>query len=191
MIASDLGICASATRRILLTVALAFPFAGCAEAPLQRSSPTTAVSHSPQTSQDGFDCLSLSTLPGKRGCLAKQDEAFIEDCERMRPMACKPYRELYFAEKTLQQTQAGLLQSAKLAYASYTENDPAYLDDLASNAQAADTAWLAYREAQCALEPFAQGMSRSESENLTEACRLSKTRAYIAELEALRAATGR
>ncbi len=180
----------------VIVAMLVFPITGCARTPLPTSaqiasSPApVAAQQVPQAQPEETDCLAISTLPEKRACLAQQDQTFINDCERMRPMACKPYRELHFAEQTLQQTQAHLLQSTKHSYASYTENDPAYLDDLATYARESNAAWLTYRDAQCALEPFAQGMSRSESENLAEACRLAKTQARIAELDALKAATG-
>ncbi len=194
--ASALAIQPSPMLYSLIVVMLVFPFAGCARTPLPTSAQTAsspapvATEQVPQAQPEEPDCLAISTLPEKRACLAKQDQTFIDDCERMRPMACKPYRELYFAEHTLQRTQTHLLQSAKRAYASYTANDPAYLDDLATYARESNAAWLTYRDAQCALEPFAQGMSRSESENLAEACRLAKTQARIAELDALKAATG-
>lgn len=191
--ASALTIQPSHMLRRLIVAMLAAPFVGCAITPLPTSA-QTALSPAPVVAQQLLreepDCFAISTLPEKRVCLAQQDQAFIDDCERMRPMACKPYRDLYFAEQTLQQTQTHLLHTAKRAYASYTENDPAYLDDLATYAQASNTAWRAYRDAQCALEPFAQGMSRAESEHLAEACRLAKTQARIAELDALKAATG-
>lgn len=186
--------CRSDIFRGLLITALVFPFAGCAKTPPQTASspaPSPAAEQQSQAPSEELDCLSISTLPEKRACLAKQDAAFIDDCERMRPTACKPYRELHFAEETLQQTEANLLRSAQQAYTRYTENDPAYLDDLAAYARQSNEAWRAYRDAQCVLEPFAQGMSRSESENLAEACRLEKTRARVAELDALKAATGR
>jgi uncharacterized protein YecT (DUF1311 family) len=181
----------------LIVAMLVFPFTGCARTPLSTPAqtpsspaPFAAPVAAQQAQLDEPDCLVISALPEKRACLAKQEQTFIDDCERMRPMACRPYRELYFAEQTLQQTQTHLLLAAKHAYASYTENDPAYLDDLATYARESNAAWLTYRDAQCALEPFAQGMSRSESENLAEACRLAKTQARIAELDALKAATG-
>ena len=194
--ASALAIQPSPLLYSLIVMMLVFPFTGCAKTPLSTSAQTpsspapVAAQQVPLAQLEASDCLAISTLPEKRACLAKQDQAFIDDCERMRPMACKPYRDLHFAEQTLQQTQTHLLQSAKHAYASYTENDPAYLDDLATYARQSNAAWLTYRDAQCALEPFAQGMSRSESENLAEACRLAKTQARIAELDALKAATG-
>lgn len=168
--------------RALIIVILVFPFAACARTPLATPSPAPT---------EEADCFAISTLLEKRACLAKQDETFIADCERMRPMSCKPYREMYSAEETLRQAEASLLQAAQQAYGSYTEDDPAYLDDLSASSREANVAWRAYREAQCALEPLAQGMARGESENLTETCRLAKTQERIAELEALKASTGK
>lgn len=168
--------------RALIIVILVFPFAACARTPLAKPAPA---------SKEEADCFAISTLPGKRACLAKQDEAFIAECERMRPMSCRPYREMYSAEETLRRVEASLLQAAQQAYGSYIKDDPAYLDDLSASSREASAAWRAYREAQCALEPLAQGMARGESENLTETCRLAKTQERIAELEALKASTGK
>ncbi|MES2669305.1 MAG: lysozyme inhibitor LprI family protein [Pseudomonadota bacterium] len=173
--------CASSICQGLILAILAFPFAACARTPLAKPAPAPIKES---------DCFSISTLPEKRACLAKQGEVFIDDCERMRPMSCRPYAQMYAAEQTLRQAEANLVQSARQAYASYTDSDRAYLDDLAEYSKDASTAWQAYRDAQCALEPLAQGMARSESENLAEACRLAKTKARIAELEALKASTG-
>lgn len=172
---------ASNVFRSLIIAMLAFPFAACAETPL--SKPV----HVPL--QDA-DCLAISTLPEKRACLAKQDEAFIDDCERMRPMSCRPYREMHSAERALLQAETAFVKSAQRAYRSYIGNDPAYLDDIAAHSREANSAWRSYRDAQCALEPLAQGMARGESENLAETCRLAKTKTRMAELEALKASAG-
>jgi len=77
------------------------------------------------------------------------------------------------------------IASARKAYGSYTDGDAGYLADLDATAREANRAWRAYREAQCALEPFAQGMSRDLAENLAEACRARMTRIRIDELRAL------
>ncbi len=167
--------------RGLIIAMLAFPFAACAETPLAKPV------HVPL---EDADCFAASTLPEKRACLAEQSDVFIDKCERMRPISCKPYREMHFAEKALQEAEADLMKSAQQAYGSYINDDPAYLDDLAAHSREANTAWRAYRDAQCALEPLAQGMARSESENLAETCRLDRTKTRIAELEALKASTG-
>ncbi|KQZ59685.1 hypothetical protein ASD53_05625 [Lysobacter sp. Root559] len=90
----------------------------------------------------------------------------------------------------LQRTQLrqDILLKARSSYASYLEDDAAYLDDLAVYLKDSDAAWGAYRDADCLLEPFAQGMSRREAPDLTEACRVGRTKARIAELNTLAAA---
>lgn len=172
---------ASNVFRGLIIAMLAFPFAACAG---------TLLSKPVHVPLQDADCFAISTLAEKRACLAEQDEAFIDGCERMRPMSCKPYREMHSAERALLQAETAFEASAQRAYRSYIGNDPAYLDDIAAHTREANTTWRAYRDAQCALEPLAQGMARGESENLAETCRLAKTKTRIAELEALKASTG-
>lgn len=167
--------------RSLIIAMLAFPFATCAETPLVKPV------HVPL---EDADCFAIPTLPEKRACLAEQSDAFIDKCERMRPMSCKPYRAMHFAETALLQAETDFVTSAQRAYHSYIGNDPAYLDDIAAYSREANITWRAYRDAQCALEPLAHGMARAESENLAETCRLAKTQTRITELEALKASTG-
>ena len=168
---------APAAWRSVVVAVLVLPFTACA---------TTPVVGRDAAPGQGADCFAVSTLPEKRACFAAQDQPTIDDCERMRLLACAPYRGMEAAEKTLRQAEADLVQSARQAYRGYFVDDPAYLDDLATRARDANASWRAYRDAQCALEPLAQGMARSESENLAEACRLGKTQARIAELESLK-----
>jgi uncharacterized protein YecT (DUF1311 family) len=92
---------------------------------------------------------------------------------------------MYAAERELAEVERASIASARRAYADYTEGDAGYLSDLDATARRANAAWRAYREAQCALEPFAQGMTRDLSEDLTEACRVRMTRSRIDELKAL------
>jgi hypothetical protein len=100
-------------------------------------------------------------------------------------MHCMPYREMYVAEKSLSAIESASIRSARKTYASYSEGDAAYLRDLESYAARSNRAWRAYREAQCAVEPFAQGMSRALAEDLSEACRVRMTQARIDEIKAL------
>jgi uncharacterized protein YecT (DUF1311 family) len=131
------------------------------------------------------DCDTLSVLTDKRACYGIQDEAAIDECERIRPLHCKPYRDMHRLERELTSVELASIESAKQAYADYADGDTAYLSDLDSAAREANRAWHNYREAQCALEPFAQGMSRTQSEDLTEACRAGMTRARIDQIKAL------
>lgn len=131
------------------------------------------------------DCFTVGDIQNREACFAKQSDDDIATCERMKPSACRPYKEMYVANHRLQSLNTELLTLARKKYASYTKDDASYLTDLARNAQASDRTWRAYRDAECSLEPFIQGMSRDQSSNLTEACRVTKTKARMAELNDL------
>lgn len=167
---------------------LTIPIAGCAESASRLPS---AGQQPHQTDAPGQieaangDCDSISALPDKRACYAKQDQDSIDACGRIRPMHCKPYRDMHSAEKSLSAVESESIESACKGYASYVEGDAAYLKDLESYATESNRTWHAYREAQRAIEPFAQGMSRALAEDLSEACRLRMTQARIDEITAL------
>ena len=175
-------------RTPLFLLALVMPMAGCAGNDSPHHVVTTGSSQEPTqlpANDAPQDCDGLASLADKRVCYGEQDQASIDDCERTHPMRCKPYREMHVAERELAQVEQSSIASARKAYASYTDGDAGYLTDLDSAAREANRAWRAYREAQCALEPFAQGMSRDLAENLAEACRARMTRIRIDELRAL------
>lgn len=109
----------------------------------------------------------------------------VAACERMRPQACKPYRDMHRLNQQLDALSRDALAKARKQYASYTNDDQAYLDDLSSYLAASDKTWAASRDADCLLEPFAQGMSRRGAGNLTEACRVERTQARITYLKEL------
>lgn len=76
----------------------------------------------------------------------------------------------------------------KKRFAGYTGADPSYLQDLADYLKRSARTWTEYRDADCLLESLAQGMSRRDAENLTEACRAERARERIAYLKKLFAA---
>jgi uncharacterized protein YecT (DUF1311 family) len=86
-------------------------------------------------------------------------------------------------ELELQRTNSEVLALSRSRYSTYIEDDRAYLDDLATYLRDSDRTWRAYRDANCLFEPFAQGMSRHESYDLTQSCRADKTRQRISELK--------
>ena len=155
---------------------------GCASLP----SPAHGAGATPAL-QGMQDCFAVGDVSAREACFAKMPDDEIADCERRRANACMPYKEMHALEQ--QRTQLGqqILAKSRQAYASYVEDDAAYLDDLAAYMKTSDTAWVAYRDADCALEPFAQGMSRREAPDLTEACRVERTQARIEQLKALAA----
>lgn len=174
-------------RPSLLLLALAIPMAGIAS---NGSSHLVAASMPGQKSQPSAvetvpeDCDGIPSLDDKRACFARQDQKLIDECERTHPMRCRPYREMHDAERELAEIEQSSIDSAQKAFASYADGDAAYLKDLDTAAHEAHRAWRAYREAQCTLEPFAQGMARDLSEHLTEACRARMTRARVDEIKA-------
>jgi uncharacterized protein YecT (DUF1311 family) len=90
---------------------------------------------------------------------------------------------MHALEKQLEQLNSDLLQVTREAYASYERNQPGYLQDVGQFLAETDRTWRAYRDASCNLEPFIQGMSRSEAADLTEACRANTTSSRIDSIE--------
>jgi len=129
------------------------------------------------------DCFTVGETKARELCFSQKPDKDIAECERVRPSACKPYRDMH----RLDQERAALTRdlSARVTqqYAFYAEDDTAYLSDLSAYLAASDKAWAASRDADCVLEPFAQGMARREAGDLTEACRVERTRARIAQLK--------
>jgi len=129
------------------------------------------------------DCLVVGDAQARELCFSRKPEAEIEECERMRPFACKPYRDMHRLDRELTALTRELSARAQKRYAAYAEDDAAYLGDLSAYIDASGKAWAASRDADCLLEPFAQGMSRREAGDLTEACRVERTQARIARLK--------
>jgi uncharacterized protein YecT (DUF1311 family) len=92
---------------------------------------------------------------------------------------------MHTLEKHLEQLNSDLLQVTREAYASYEDNQPGYLKDVGQFLAEADRTWRVYRDATCNLEPFIQGMSRSEAVDLTEACRANTTAARLDAIEVI------
>ncbi|WP_082586062.1 MULTISPECIES: lysozyme inhibitor LprI family protein [unclassified Lysobacter] len=175
--------------RGLMSSALVFSLIlGCASVPNSAYSASAEKAPKSASSEAGDDCFAIGGLGARESCFAKKSDDEIADCERIRPNACKPYKEMQALELQRTQLRQDILLKARSSYASYLEDDAAYLDDLAVYLKDSDAAWGAYRDADCLLEPFAQGMSRREAPDLTEACRVERTKARIAELKTLAAA---
>lgn len=74
--------------------------------------------------------------------------------------------------------------SAKV-YASYLVEDPEYVGDIERHLGRSSKAWNSYRDEQCQLESYINGMSRREIGGIAEQCRLERTKRRISELEGL------
>lgn len=128
------------------------------------------------------DCGSVADLVEKEACYALVSPAAIEECESIRPFRCAPYRDMHFASAELEQLVARLSSAARRTYHDYATADAAYVDDLAAAITDAHDAWLAWRDADCALEPYLEGMARTEAADLTESCRHDRTQDRIRTL---------
>lgn len=136
------------------------------------------------------DCMALQDVTAKQACMATSDD--FKNCLDT-DLRCAPYRQMHALENQLFQTNAQLVKEIRRTYASLKSNDPAYLDNLEAGLHRADTAWRAWREADCAVEPLTQGMSHAEVPDLVHACRVDRSLQRLAKLEQWRAAlsTGR
>lgn len=160
----------------------------CAIPTLQAATPDKAASTSSPSalsaSREGNgDCMTLGHRAEREACFAKESDADLKACERLKPNACLPYKAMFRADRQLALLNAELLARAKKRYASYAEDDARYLSDITQGLAQADQAWRAYRDAQCEVSPFLEGMSRVETSDLAEACRLELTQARIKELK--------
>ena len=166
----------AALRLLIIICAITAVFPLYATTVLPEPAPQTSSSEQPD------DCFRLGNTTERESCFAKVSEDQIDACEHIKPSACRPYKDMYTADRQIQTLNAQLLTLAKKAYGSYARDDSTYLSDLYRYARASNRAWQTYRDTQCALEPFMQGMSRQESADLTEACRFTMTKARIGQL---------
>lgn len=150
--------------------------------PPQEALQPRAITQAPAPRTPMEACAGLP-LVDKEACYARQAPDLLAECERMRAHHCAPYAKVHELEKELGRLNVALLQSAKRVYATYEDNQPGYVKDLEQSLSEADRAWRAYRDADCALDPLIQGMSRQESVDLTEACRADKTAERVGALE--------
>lgn len=122
------------------------------------------------------DCSIIGETEQRESCLAVADD--FKNCSES-DLQCAPYRKMHTLDLQLRMLNIEVAQRANKSYVSYLDADPAYLNDLADLLKRSDEAWRAYRDADCSFEPFSEGMSRRESSDLTEACRVERTEARI------------
>jgi len=135
--------------------------------------------------QNETDCFSLGKWDEREACFARQDDEQINLCEKSSPLACRPYKEMYFAEKKIIQTETEIQKYSVVSYKNYLIDDPDYVNDLDVFLRESGKAWASYRDSQCQLEPYINGISRREFANCVEQCRLERTLSRIVELQGL------
>ena len=77
------------------------------------------------------------------------------------------------------------MRCAYPGYAGYLADDPEYVEDIEKYLSESAKAWTSYRDAQCQLEPYINGMSRRGISSIAEQCKLDRTERRILELEGL------
>jgi uncharacterized protein YecT (DUF1311 family) len=97
-------------------------------------------------------------------------------------LKCAPYKKMDSAERQLAALNRKLLTLAFRTFATYDADDLGYNDDLKKFFTEADRSWRSYRDAQCLVAFYLQGMSRKDIPDLAEECRLDKTRERIREV---------
>lgn len=131
----------------------------------------------PAAAMDLGDCQDAADLDAKEACFARLPAAMIEECESLRLFACAPYRNMHIARQAHEAAIEALAHASRRTRT--TGLDPSYADTLVDRLRDAERAWEAWRDAECALEPLLDGMSRNEAGDLAEACRAEKTRARV------------
>lgn len=131
------------------------------------------------------DCLQVGAWSEREECFARLDDQSIETCEEAHPRACKPYRDMYFVAQRMRELEDEIAEMSTSTYRTYLASDPEYVDDLVGFLRKSGESWRVHRDAHCQLESYVDGMSRSESGDIVQQCRLGKTRQYLLELEAL------
>lgn len=150
--------------------------------PLHASTSRPQSTRPAATTMATDDCFSVGDTPEREACFARMTDAQVSVCERYRPLACMPHKDMFTATKTLDQLVSGMIEASKKKFSSYAGGDPTYPTNLAKGIRDADTAWQAYRDAHCRLEPMLEGMSQKASGDLIEKCRLDLTHQRIKQL---------
>lgn len=135
-----------------------------------------AVEESPVVEDD---CRSSPDLSSKEACYARLPPSVIEECESFQMFACAPYRDMHLAQASHAAALEDLATRSNAVSATYAESDPAYAGEFADRLRDAESAWRAWRDAECALAPLLDGMSRREFDGLIEACRVEQTRSRV------------
>lgn len=112
---------------------------------------------------------------------ARANATSAHSCESESP-ACKRMESAAIEMRAIENE---IVKMSAAAYSSYLADDPEYIKDIESYLSESDKAWTSYRDAQCQLEPYINGMSRREISNIAEQCKLERTEHRISELKEL------
>lgn len=161
-----------AATALFLSLSACFPLEATASAECAGPAAPSAVD---------FDCSRIGAARDKEACLL----ALPETACRKLGKACFSLRDARAVEDRLTRLEKDIVSKARSRYASYTRDDPSYLDDLEKSFVSASSAWRTYRDAYCLAEPMIHCMARTEQAPLIAYCRANVTRERISQLEQL------
>ncbi|SON96101.1 MULTISPECIES: lysozyme inhibitor LprI family protein [Xanthomonas] len=167
-------------RRIVplwLATSLLSVLTGCSSPDVNAS----AQDKSATPSKVKTDCSRVAAAKDREACLLALP---AKECEALGP-TCLALQQARTINDEMAAAEKKIISKARARYASYTADDPAYLDDLEKDFSASANAWRTYRDTYCQAEPLIQGMSRNEQDALSAACKMSITRSRIEQLEQL------
>lgn len=148
------------------------------------ATPPSAIAATPPTLED---CEVTDGLVAREACFAGLPDPVIDDCESLRLFRCAPYRDMHLARLAHVDALDRLIVGVQDTLADYAGSGSAHANELVDSLRAAESAWQAWRDAECAVIPLLEGMARDEATGLTEACRADQTRSR-ADLLRVRAA---
>lgn len=138
-----------------------------------------------------FSCACSATSPNDadiateadnhRRATASDGDTSSDSCEG-ESQACK---QMQMATMKMHKLEIEIINISAEAYGEYLADDPEYVKDIENYLRESGKAWRSYRDAECLLEPYINGMSRREIGSIAEQCKLERTERRIFELEGL------
>ena len=138
-----------------------------------------------------FSCACSATSPNdayiateadNHGKAAALDGDTSSDSCEGKSQACK---QMQMATMKMHKLESEIINISAEAYGEYLADDPEYVKDIENYLRESGRAWRSYRDAECLLEPYINGMSRREIGSIAEQCKLERTERRIFELEGL------
>lgn len=133
---------------------------GCVAKPL----PAPAEHESRADAPSLESCAATGEVTARERCFAGLPQTVLDDCERLRPGACRPYADMPRLEKQLSAAEQSLVEDSAPGA---DPNDPVH---------EAGIAWRRFRDAECVAHAHLDGMTPSASPEVVQACRVTMTK---------------
>jgi uncharacterized protein YecT (DUF1311 family) len=173
------------SKNIILSLIIIAMLTGCAALPVkiiargyEAGESTESKDAKAHQELNQKDCYAIGILSQRESCLALTKSECAKGDSK-----CELYKNMYLADKKLLATLEEIETLINQIYKSYLNDDPDYINDAVLNLRQSGQSWRKYRDSDCLLEQYANGMSRGEINDLAEVCRLNKTKKRIIELE--------